>query len=721
MMYSLGARPRSAVCLFVVSFLTTACGSSDSSPAASATGPGGTGGVAGSTGSAGGKAGTGGGATGGGAGASGKGGSTGATGGAGGSDGGAAGGTSCKLDMDCAPPSTIPAGCAVGKCDLTKHTCTFTAKDGDADGHPSSKCKSMDGTPIVLGDDCDDADPISFPGSWDGPKGAGKPDRCDGVDEDCNGTADDGKQADGTSCTCTPNDVRSCSTDAGGKPIAWPTGMPTGTCKYGTQTCLANGMYGPCIGAVAPTQESCNHLDDDCNGMVDDGAPPEGVPFDAVYWAYDGDDDLHARMPGSGYKAVKACPFNPPNDAPAACTMGLFTSCTLGKTAAECCPPSKWKTAASIPADDCNDEDGTASPTSPELCGNGIDDNCDNAIDEGCVCPPNGVAACSFEANGAPIPWPGGAPQGNCKYGTHQCAANGKAWGTCTGAITPAAVDGCLTAGDDANCNGIPNEGCGCFPDGATQSCGKSVGSCSVGIQTCVGGQWGSCSGVAPKPADTCLTGNDDNCNGVANEGCSCTTGATAACGTCNGGTKVCDGSGQYGACADPNTSHPLGTTCDIGAPAKGACVAGGQWGCQGAADTCIPVDANIGVDTFQSFPAPNGSFDWNCDGTETAYYTTANASFRYSSTSAAGVGMPYGDAISCYNPPDFDAICAQYGSASGCNGSMAGAKTNVVDCGYTLPLGAHYCGAVIYIVTCSWSGSACYSSNALAARMKCK
>ena len=45
-----------------------------------------------------------------------------------------------------------------------------------------------------------------------------------------------------------------------------------GTCLGGTQTCLVDGSdYGPCVGQVVPTTEVCNSADDDCNGSADEG------------------------------------------------------------------------------------------------------------------------------------------------------------------------------------------------------------------------------------------------------------------------------------------------------------------------------------------------------------------------------------------------------------------------------------------------------------------
>ncbi len=44
-----------------------------------------------------------------------------------------------------------------------------------------------------------------------------------------------------------------------------------GTCHAGTQTCLGNGTWSACSGMVTPVAEICNGLDDNCNGVVDEG------------------------------------------------------------------------------------------------------------------------------------------------------------------------------------------------------------------------------------------------------------------------------------------------------------------------------------------------------------------------------------------------------------------------------------------------------------------
>jgi hypothetical protein len=65
-----------------------------------------------------------------------------------------------------------------------------------------------------------------------------------------------------------------------------------GACKQGTSECL--GLYfTSCVGQVLPQAETCNGLDDDCDGLVDNApgcgtrpadsaAPPDAVPADGA-------------------------------------------------------------------------------------------------------------------------------------------------------------------------------------------------------------------------------------------------------------------------------------------------------------------------------------------------------------------------------------------------------------------------------------------------------
>ena len=131
------------------------------------------------------------------------------------------------------------------------------------------------------------------------------------------------------------------------------TGKP-GVCSAGTKHCLAGGLV--CTSNVQASPETCDGLDNDCNGTVDDDAP--GAPV----WHHDVDGDG-------------------------------FGSAT--DTHASCAQPAGYVADGS----DCNDGDGDIHPGAAELC-NGVDDNCSGAADEGnpgsgMACATGQVGACA--------------------------------------------------------------------------------------------------------------------------------------------------------------------------------------------------------------------------------------------------------------------------------------------------------------------------------------
>jgi hypothetical protein len=85
-------------------------------------------------------------------------------------------------------------------------------------------------------------------------------DLCDNptaVDDDCDGTPDDG-------CTCRANEARECYSGPEGT-------QGKGQCKSATQTCTPAGTFSACMDVV-PAPETCANTgqDNDCNGKMDD-------------------------------------------------------------------------------------------------------------------------------------------------------------------------------------------------------------------------------------------------------------------------------------------------------------------------------------------------------------------------------------------------------------------------------------------------------------------
>ncbi len=142
--------------------------------------------------------------------------------------------------MDAGPDEGAPTGCAAMNCDDADPCtvdscddvagCQHQARDLDGDGYGDAACG---------GHDCNDSDPAVHPSATE---------RCNGVDDNCNGTTDEG-------CTCAPGSTSACATICS---------------STGTQTCDATGSWGTCV----PPAEVCNGVDDNCNGAVDEGCGP---------------------------------------------------------------------------------------------------------------------------------------------------------------------------------------------------------------------------------------------------------------------------------------------------------------------------------------------------------------------------------------------------------------------------------------------------------------
>ncbi len=247
-----------------------------------------------------------------------------------------AGAVADGTDCDDTRADTYPGGIEV--CDDRDQDCDGTADDGaidaptwyvdqDRDTYGSVStgmvaCDAPTGT-VASSDDCDDLNSAIYPAA---------PERCNSLDDDCDAAVDEGGSLD-------PADwYLDLDADGFGDP-----GTLLTTCTPPTGYVANNLDCDDSDPAVHPTtEELCNGVDDDCDGLTD-----EDTATDVNTWYADLDDDSFGDA-----------------DTP-------LESCT---------GPAGYV----LDASDCDDNEAAVFPGAIELC-NLIDDDCDGAVDTGAV------------------------------------------------------------------------------------------------------------------------------------------------------------------------------------------------------------------------------------------------------------------------------------------------------------------------------------------------
>ncbi len=259
--------------------------------------------------------------------------------------------------------------------------CTPTDK-GDEAGRDTAGLSSVDrdGDGFVESEDCNDEDAAINPGATE---------LCDGVDNDCDGEVDEGvtdafyQDADGDGFGSPDGAIEGCEQQPGTVPSATD-------CDDGNPD-------------VHPgANEVCNGVDEDCDGLVDEGlletwypdADNDGFgdpalgeercdrPTDRVLVGTDCDDTTAAAHPG----AVEVCD-ELDNDCDGAVDEGVTQTFfvdqdgdgygDIGASSEACSQPLGYAAAAG----DCDDLEFDVNPGATEWC-NRVDDDCDGTVDE---------------------------------------------------------------------------------------------------------------------------------------------------------------------------------------------------------------------------------------------------------------------------------------------------------------------------------------------------
>jgi hypothetical protein len=368
-------------------------------------------------------------------------------------------GTTCIPEDPCFPESG--SGTV-----LIDNVRLYTSADRDLDGDGYSQNQG----------DCNDTDPTAFPGGDDA--------NCDGIDNNCSGTADDEYTVTATACgsgECSSTGQLECQG-----------GVEVNTCMPGTPQ--IEGPFGD--------QTCSDTLDNDCDDLTDTGDPdcqctvididddgycPQGGTC-CTFPEPDCDDNNAAVNPGvlddncdaidnncSGtaddeYVVDNACGTGQCqiNNIPSSCTSGVETLCQPGAP-------------------------GIEGPDGSPTCFDGIDNDCDGLIDQMPGIPDPDCDICDINDDDG---------DGYCEGAICGCGYGGPA-GDCDD-LDPNVYPGApkICDGKDSNCDGKKD-----FPTDKDKD--------GDGVPWCANDCDDNDATVYPGNSEDCTDGKDNDCDGL--------------------------------------------------------------------------------------------------------------------------------------------------------------------------------------------------------------
>jgi hypothetical protein len=476
----------------------------------------------------------------------------------------------CQANGTASCVSNIAPGTRTEICDGLDNNCNGAADEGNP-GAGMACTTNLQGACAAGTTSCSAGAIVCNPNQM------ASPEICDGIDNNCNGTVDEGFNV-GQAC-------------ASGN---------AGVCAAGTNRCRANGTIS-CVSNIAPgtRTETCDGLDNNCNGQTDEGNPGGGAACTT------GQQGVCSAGTTACAAGALACNRNvgpspetcdtADNDCNGVVDDGLLID--VDNDGVRACGTCRSQAA---PNCDCNDMNAAVKPGAAEVC-DGVDNNCNGQVDENisrtCFSGPAGTFT-------GTCPGPNCAPRGVCRGVVQACTAG--AFPTCDGATAgqtlpiPEIFD-CL----DNDCDGVVDDGTA----GAACTTGQQ-GVCAVGTQRCAGATL-QCQRNTNPSAEQC-NNLDDNCDGLVDNsvapracfsgppgtfGGTCPGPGCLPKGACRAGSQLCNGAGVFGACS--GEVLPTAEICDTA-----------DNNCDGNVDEGLIVDVDMdssrACGTCGSLSAPN-------------------------------------------------------------------------------------------------------------------